>query len=110
MKNFLKKLEDSEVDFFVMRSFLSPAFEFDKKKPVYHIYYIKKNSSPDAYHKGYMNLKIRAMNRMEASYFREHLHLYDEVMKNDDGTVFNFKTRKFDRALCPTYKQYVLSL
>lgn len=110
MKNSLKKLEDSEVDFFVMRSFLSPAFEFDKKKAVYHMYYIKKNSNPDAYHKGYMNLKMRQMNRMEVSYFRENMQSYHEALKKEDGTIFNLNGRKFDRSICPTYKQYVLSL
>ncbi len=110
MKNVLKKLENNDVPFFVMKSFVSATFETDIRKAQYHIYYIKKNSNPDAYHRGYMNLKIRKMNSMELKYFRENQHLYIEELRNNDGTVFNLKTKPFDKSQCPGYKQFSLNL
>lgn len=110
MKNALKKFENNDTEFFVMRSFITAAFEIDLKKAEYHIYYIKKNSNPDAYHKGYMNLKIRRMNRLEVEHFRKMIDSYKEVLINEDGTVFNFKKKPFDTNQCPGYKQFILSL
>jgi len=110
MKNFLKKFENSDTDFFVMKSYITASFEVDRKKEEYHIYYIKQNSNPEAYCEGYMNLKVRRMNRKEVAYFQENIRDYHPVLVNDDGTVFNFNSRPFDKEKCPTYRQYMLSL
>lgn len=109
-KNVLKKMEGNDVNFFVMRSFVYPIFETDRKKPEYHIFYIKKNSNPDAYYRGYMNLKIRRMNKKEILYFKNNVSSYYEDFKNEDGTVFNLKDKPFDKTQCPLYKQFVLNL
>jgi hypothetical protein len=110
MKNFLKKFEEDDTQFFVMKSYVFALFEVDRSKPEYHIFYIKKNSNPDAYHKGYMNLKERKMNKKEIAYFKENQDKYNVDLWNEDGKVFNLKTKPFDKSLCPQYKQYVLSL
>lgn len=110
MKNILKKFEQDDTEFFVSKSFVFASFETDIKKAKYDIYYIKKNSNPDAYHLGYMNLKIRNMNKMEIKYFKENMNLYREKLSNEDGTIFNLKTKPFDTGQCPQYKQLTLNL
>lgn len=110
MKNVLKRFEEDETQYFVMKSFVYAAFEIDRKKPEYHIFFIKKNSNPDAYHKGYMNLKERRMNKKEIEYFKKNQDKYDTVLWQEDGKVFNLKTKPFDKSLCPKYKQYILNL
>jgi len=110
MKNFLQKIESNEVNFFVSKSYLTVLFDYDRQKPEYHIYYIKKNSSPDAYHQGYTNLKMKKMNRKELAYFLSNKEAYTEVISSDDGSIFNLKSKPFDKSLCPTHKQLMLSL
>ena len=110
MKNVLKKFEKGNTQFFIMKSFVYAVFEIDRKSPEYHIFYIKQNSIPEAYCQGYMNLKERKMNRKEIKYFKDNLHNYETVVWNEDGKVFNLKTRPFDTSQCPLYKQYMLSL
>lgn len=111
MKNILKKFEEDGTQFFVMKSYLYATFETDRKKEEYHIFYIKKNSNPDAYYGGYMNLKERKMNKKEIAYFKKHVdEKYDVDLWNKDGKVFNLKGRPFDKSQCPIYKQYMLSL
>jgi hypothetical protein len=110
MKNFLKRFEDGETQFFVMKSYITATFEVERKKEEYHIFFIKKNSNPDAYCQGYMNLKTRRMNRKEVKYFLNNKSNYHPVLDADDGTVYNLNSRPFDKSQCPTYRQFVLSL
>lgn len=110
MKNFLKRFEQGDTDFFVMKSYITASFEVERKKEEYHIYYIKQNSNPEAYCEGYMNLKMRKMNRKEVAYFIENKRDYHPVLDTDDGAVFNLNSRPFDKSKCPTYRQYILSL
>lgn len=110
MKNFLKRFEENDTHFFVMKSYLYPIFEVDRKKEEFHIFFIKNNSSPDAYFEGYKDLKVRRMNKLEVKYFKANYENYKREMSNEDGVVFNFKTKPFDKKLCPTYRQYVLNL
>ena len=110
MKNILKKFESQGVDFFVAKSYLYATFEVDRRKDVYHIYFIKKNSNPDAYFEGYKDLKDRKMNRKVIDYFKKSIDNYELVLNNEHGKVFNLKSRPFDKTKCPKYKQYILSL
>ena len=117
MKNKLKKFEeDKDVQFFVIRSFITAAFETEYKKAEYHIMYIKKNSVPDAYYLGYKDLKSRRMNRLEVEHFKKNIDLYTDNVsysKEKDielGIVYNLKTKPFDKEQCETYKQFSLNL
>jgi hypothetical protein len=110
MKNVLRRFENDDTQFFVMKSYVSAAFETDRKKNEYHIFFIKKNSNPDAYHKGYMNLKIRKMNKKEIKYFLSKQEEYVVDLCNHDGVVYNLKSKPFDKSQCPRYKQFMLSL
>ena len=110
MKNFLKQFENDETEFFVMQSWITTIFDYDRKKEEYHIFFIKKNSNPDAYQQGYMNLKLRRMNRKEVAYFKENIELYNVELKNKDGTIYNYKDKPFDKSQCPKYKQFYLNL
>ena len=109
-KNVLETLEGNSTPFFVMKSFIYPVFETDRKKAEWHIFYIKPNSNPEAYYEGYMNLKMRKMNKKEIRYFLSNISEYVEDMKSEDGTVYNLKKKPFDRKMCPTYRQLMLSL
>lgn len=111
MKNFLKKFEEDNTQFFVMKSYVFAAFESERKKEEYHIFFIKKNSNPDAYYKGYVNLKERRMNSMEIEYFKKVVdEKYSVEMWNNDGKIYNLKSKPFDRSQCPPYRQYILNL
>jgi hypothetical protein len=111
MKNMLKKFEEDDTQFFVIKSFVYALFETDRRKPEFHIFFVKKNSNPDAYYKGYMNLKERKMNKKEIEYFKKNQEeKYDTVLWSEDGKVFNLKTKPFDTELCPKYKQFMLEL
>jgi len=109
-KNLLKKWEEDDTQFFVARSYITAGFDTDRKKAEYHIYFIKKNSNPEAYHEGYMNLKIRRMNKKEVSHFRQHLDDYIDVLSNEDGTIYHLKAKPFDKSNCPKYEQLSLNL
>jgi hypothetical protein len=110
-KNTLKKFEDTDVQFFVMKSYLMTVFEHDRKKPQYHIYFIKKNSNPESYQQGYMNLKVRSMNKKEVQYFlATNKENYHTALENEDGAIYNFNERPFDKSQCPTYLQFYLEL
>jgi hypothetical protein len=111
MKNQLKKFEESETKFFVMKSYITAKFETDQKKAEYDIFFIKENSMPDSYFLGYRNLKRRKMNRKEIAYFLDVKgEKYKEVIDNEDGTIYNLKSRPFDKKDCPKFKQYALNL
>lgn len=110
MKNFLKEFEDGDTEFFVTKSYIYAAFETERKKEEHHIFYIKKNSNPEAYFQGYMNLKMRRMNKKEVAYFKSVKSNYNSQLRNEDGIVFNLKSRPFKKSQCQTHKQYLLNL
>lgn len=110
MKNFLKRFEEDDTEFFVMQSWLTPIFEHNRKKEEYLIYFIKKNSNPEAYQQGYMNLKLRHMNRKEVQYFKQVIKNYEVTLENEDGKIYNHKDKPFDQSQCPKYKQFYLNL
>jgi hypothetical protein len=117
MRNFLKKFEDNGDNFFVAKSYLTVGFEYDRKKPEFSIFYIKKNSSPDAYHREYKDLKVRKMNRKEIEYFKGRSDEYLEIKVNDkgedfseEGTVYHLRSNPFDKTKCKTYRQFSLNL
>lgn len=117
MKNKLKKFEeDEDVQFFVMRSFVTAIFETDNKKVEYDIMYVKKNSVPDAYYLGYTDLKIRHMNRLEVEHFKKNIDNYTDNVKYakerdiELGTIYNLKTKPFDKDQCKSYRQFMLNL
>ena len=110
MKNVLKRLENNDdANFFVMKSFVTTVFESDRKKPEYHIFYIKKNSMPDAYFMNYRDLKSRRMNRIEVEHFLKNRHLYTDqveyVKEHDieDGSIYNLKSKPFDKSQCVSF-------
>ena len=110
MKNVLKKYEGNDVNFFVTKSYVTAKFDYDREKPEFHIFYIKKNSNPEAYHEGYTNLKMRKMNRIEVEYFKENMKNYDVALKNTDGAVYHLRSKPFDKTQCPSYRQLSLNL
>lgn len=105
-KNLLKKWEeDDTTQFFIAKSYVTASFDDERKKPEYAIMYIKKNSNPDAYFMGYMNLKLRNMNKKEINHFRKNLDNYKEVMRSEDGVIYHLKAKPFDKSQCPRCEQ-----
>jgi len=97
--NKLKQVIKNNTPHFILKSYISTKFEFDRRVPQYHLYWYncKKQIFEDN-HK-YKSMSCKEMNKKEKFFFKSILDEYRETLNNRHGVVWENKKLGFDKTL-----------
>ena len=97
--NKLKQVLENNTQHFVIKSFLTTTFEYDRKEPEHHLYWVNLNKGVDEETMRYKHLSNKKMNSKELQFFYDNIHNYNEEIQQDSGSVWEHKTLGFDKEL-----------
>lgn len=89
--NKLEEIVKNGTEHFIIRSYLTAAFEYDRKIPEYWIYWYNPNKGQDEENPQYRFLSSKKMNKKEVRFFYDILTSYEPVVTNKDGNVWHHK-------------------
>jgi len=95
--NKLKQVLKNNTQHFVIKSYITPSFEYDRKKEEYHLYWYNKNSGLDPEFFKYKNMSNKKMNRSEIKFFNSLKDSYLEVLKDNNGSIWEHKELGFNK-------------
>ena len=89
--NKLKQVLTNGTQHFVIKSYTYTAFEYDRKVPEYHLYWINLNKGLLEDMPMYQRLSCKHMNKKELKYFNSIIDQYEQKISNDEGIVWENK-------------------
>lgn len=106
--NKLKQVLKNSTQHFIIKSFLTAAFEYDKKIVEYHLYWINLNKGIYEEFPLYKLLCFKKMNAKEIKFFKQTEDTYELRISSEDGKVWDHKELKFDKEQVKvTYKDFL---
>ena len=107
--NKLKQVIDNKTDHFITKSFVSAAFEHERRKTEYHLYwYNAKKGIYNDFHR-YQCLSHKLLNKREMKLFLQILNQYNKEIDSEDGIIWVNKEIGFDKSKV-IISQYVLPI
>lgn len=95
--NKLKQIIDNKTFHFIAKSFIFPAFEYNRKKSEYHLYwYNAKKGIYNDLHR-YQCLSHKLLNKKEMRLFLDNQNVYNKEVDSDDGIIWVHKEIGFDK-------------
>jgi len=95
--NKLKQIIDNKTFHFIAKSFVFPAFEYNRKKSEYHLYwYNAKKGIYNDLHR-YQCLSHKLLNKKEMRLFLDNQNVYNKEIDSDDGIIWVHKEIGFDK-------------
>lgn len=104
--NKLKQVLNNNTQHFIIKSFLTTAFEYDRRIPEYHLYWINLNKGLLEGMPMYQRLSCKQMNKKELSYFWSIAHEYKVVIEGEDGIVWENKKLGLNKDLVQNQSFY----
>jgi len=95
--NKLEEIVKNETEHFIIRSYLTASFEYDRKIPEYWIYWYNPNKGQDEENPQYRFLSSKKMNKKEVRFFYDILTSYISIIMNKDGDVWQHKDIGFNK-------------
>jgi hypothetical protein len=89
--NKLKQVLENKTQHFILKSFVYAAFEHDRKKPEYHLYWINVNKGVFEEYPKYKNMSCKMLNKKEMKFFLSVLDEYHKLVESNYGTVWENK-------------------
>lgn len=89
--NKLRQVLTNGTQHFIIKSYVYTAFEYDRKVPEYHLYWINLNKGLLEDMPIFQRLSCKHMNKKEISYFNSIIDKYDAKVFGEDGTVWENK-------------------
>lgn len=89
--NKLKQVLENKTQHFILKSFVYPAFEHQRKKSEYHLYWINMNKGVFEEYPKYKNMSCKMLNKKEMKLFLSMLNDYREAVNNNYGVVWENK-------------------
>lgn len=105
--NKLKQVIENKTQHFVIKSFMTSSFEYNRKKPEYHLYWYNKNGGIDPETMRYRNMSNKKMNSKEVAFFKSILSEYDTEIDTKDGSVWKHNQIGFNKSMV-VMNNYVL--
>lgn len=87
--NKLKQILENKTQHFIIKSFLTTAFEYDRKIPEYWMYWYNANKGTDDENPQYRFLSNKKMNKKELRFFYDNIKFYKIEIDGKDGTVWS---------------------
>lgn len=103
--NKLKQIIDNKTHHFITKSYVFPAFEHERKKSEYHLYwYNAKKGIYNDLHR-YQFLSHKLLNKREMRMFLNNLDSYNKEIESEDGIIWVNKNIGFDKSkvIIPQY-------
>lgn len=97
VKNKLKQVIENGTQHFIIKSYLTSKFEYDRKIPLYHIYWFNANKGVCEDFPIYKCMSNKRMNRKELRYFFDIIREYDQKIDSIDGSIWEHKEIGFDK-------------
>jgi hypothetical protein len=97
--NKLKQVIENGTQHFIAKSFITTAFEFERKVPEYHLYWINLNKSVFEDMQCYQCMSFKLMNRKELKYFKSVIDQYETKKDSKNGVIWENKKLGFDKTL-----------
>lgn len=95
--NKLKQILEHRTQHFIIRSYLTTKFEYERKEPEYFLYWFNINSGIDSELMKYKFLSYKKMNKKEVRLFYDILTSYVCAIESKDGNVWHHKDIGFDK-------------
>ena len=89
--NKLKQVLENKTQHFILKSFVYPAFEHQRKKSEYHLYWINMNKGVFEEYPKYKNMSCKMLNKKEMKLFMSVLDQYNQAVSNKYGIVWENK-------------------
>ncbi len=106
--NKLRDIVKNKTQHFVIRSYMTAAFEYERRKEEIHLYWYNKNSSFDLELGKYQNMSFKKMNKKELKLFESIIDQYIKTVDYEDGCVWEHKEIGFNKELVKTYQLSLL--
>lgn len=97
--NKLKQVLENKTQHFILKSFVYPAFEHQRKKSEYHLYWINMNKGVFEEYPKYKNMSCKMLNKKEMKLFLSMLDEYHQAVNNNYGVVWENKKLGLDKDL-----------
>jgi len=96
--NKLKEVIKNETPHFIIKSYISAAFDYQRTKSEYHLYWYNKNAKVEV-DKLYINMSNKLMNPKEVKFFKSIISQYNVDIESEDGMIWSNKKLGFDKTL-----------
>jgi hypothetical protein len=96
--NKLKQVINNGTYHIVIKSYITTAFEFHRKKSEYHLYWHNANAGIDPETMRYKCLSSKKMGKSEVQYFYSIINQYKAEIDGDDGSVWVNKNIGFNKS------------
>lgn len=109
--NKLRQVLNNRTQHFIIKSYTSTAFEYDRKVPEYHLYWVNLNKGLLEDMPMYQRLSCKHMNKKEKSYFWSIADQYNVVICGEDGIVWENKKLGLNKDLVQnqSYEEDIIS-
>lgn len=97
--NKLKQVIENGTQHFVLKCYITPSFEYHRKKAEYYLYWFNKNAGVDPESLRYKNISNKRMGKKEIVYFYSIINQYSEQNCDDSGCVWEHKEIGFNKGL-----------
>lgn len=102
--NKLRDVIKNETQHFVIKSYITAAFETERKKTEFHLYWYNRNSSYEIEFGSYHSMSFKKMNKKELALFHSIMHNYSIEIDGQDGTVWHHREIGFNKELVKSYQ------
>lgn len=106
--NKLRDVLKDKTQHFVIRSYMTASFEYDRRKEEMHLYWYNRNSCFDLELGKYQNMSFKKMNKKELKLFSSIIDQYIKTIDDEDGCVWEHKEIGFNKELVKTYQLSLL--
>ena len=96
-KNKLADIIKNGTEHFILKSYITAAFEHERKETEYHLYWYNKHAGQNMEHPAYMMLSHKKMGKKEYRMFLNNLDQYVKCNECNDGCVWEHRNLRFNK-------------
>lgn len=97
--NKLREVIENNTQHFIARSYVSTAFEYDRKVYEYHLYWYNENKGIFEDMHCYQCMSFKLLNNREKKYFKSIIDQYEKASDNKHGCIWENKKLGFNKTL-----------
>lgn len=96
--NKLNQVIKNGTQHFIVKSYITTVFDYQRKKSEYHLYWHNKNAKVEV-DDLYVNMSNKLMNPKEVKFFKSIINQYNVDIESEDGFIWSNKQIGFDKSL-----------
>lgn len=95
--NKILQIIEDKTQHFIIKCYITAAFEHERRKSEYYLYWINTNQKSDIISGKYKYLSFKKMGNKEISFFNDNIKEYTLAIDSDDGYVWDHKSIGFKK-------------